>query len=286
MNRDTEQMTVRQVLQDCPQAEPIFQLFELSSDTESSLGEIAEQRCWPVEALLAALDTLGEEPTEDMEWQLHKAIIAFVRQHYHKTLGSELRHIDRALAEAMTTCPQEIERQLDRLGNTFGLLSRQLRVHVGVEEEFLFPEMCRRGHNGHPSERALAEMDQEHDLLNSCLQTIRDLTGEYSPPPSSPEPISTLYKDMETFDLKLQQHVAVEHDFLWPTRTRHQSTAVADTPPVSTAEHEGLLCPRTKKPCEEGLPNVCKKFWECVQNVIDERWDEAVRDQDPPNGSD
>jgi len=296
-------MTVDQVLRQYPKSETVFRLLDIPLEQDSTVASIAETRGWPANALAAALGSLPADKNDATDSdstapQLYKAIVSYICTHYHQTLDVELQHVETLFTNALATSRPDSREHLQKLRSVFARLGKQLRAHVTIEEDLLFPSLFREAWTGSAQEgigeqqgtldeMALREMDKEHDVLVSCLRDIRELTGCYGSASSEDGQLIELYEELKRFDLRLRQHAAVEHDFLWPTSAISQEAIAGQTwyALAPDVERQMRQCPWTQQPCEEGYPDVCSRFWDCAQKVIDERWSEATGDTDRSSGS-
>ncbi len=298
MVSDAMNMTVRQMLQQHPESEAVLRLLNIAPDVAVPLAHIADRRRWPADILPVVLASVraGEDdgsPSARVELRLRRSVVVYVRDRYHQPLRAELERIESLLDDAIASCAASLHDRIGRIRDVFMRLSKQLRVHVGIEEDLLFPSLHDDGQAGARTgagemsiaERALQEMDEEHDILDSCLRDISELTHGHTPASDDGEQVSVLYDELRMFELRLRQHAAVEHDFLWPT-TAHTGAAIETERtqvPDTDADVEERMCPRTQRPCEEGHPINCGKFWDCLQNVISARWREASEDVEHPS---
>ncbi len=302
MVSDATNMTVKQIIRQCPESGAVFRLLSISPDVELHLVQIADTRGWPADILPVVLESARATPKDDspsdrLKLRLHRSIVTYVRDRYHQPLEGELERIESLLADTVESCHPGSNDRIRRIRSVFMRLSKQLRVHVGIEDDLLFPNLYgdgrtgthRAGHGAGEvpvAERALREMDKEHDILDTCLQDITELTDGYAPASGDGRQIVALYEELRAFDFRLRQHVTVEHDFLWPTTARAGDVIETEPVPVSDtgADLKERLCPRTQQACEEGHPNICRRLWDCLQDVLDARWNEASRDTERPNG--
>jgi iron-sulfur cluster repair protein YtfE (RIC family) len=293
MVANSRNMTVGQVLQKCPEAEPILRKLCVSGEPDLTLARVALKRGWPEDILTTVL---GDDQVQPSDVEGHEAVVShmhgraiqYIQDHYHGPLQNELQKVESLLVKALNTRVGTLHDRLSQIRETFVALGRQMLSHVSIEEDLLFPYMrsgrrlrTKGSDDGETiAEKALHEMDREHELLKSCLGDIRRLTRNYHPEPDDHDVLIALYSELRRFDQKLEQHAAVEHDFLWPATETFLETSPADPLPLDHTSGE-RTCPRTGRPCDEGHPSTCTRFWHCLQTAIDARWNADAKASGP-----
>jgi len=280
MAYDIGNMTVKQIVGRWPETRGVFTLLEISCDLEVPATKLAEARYWPGDILPTVLSTAGEDQTVRLQMRIHCAVVAYVQDYYHEPLEDELAAVEELLADAVAFNNRNRDDLSHRLQSTFLRLGRQLRLHVSIEEQLLFPNLCEDSRGDFSvGEMAMREMDKEHDILKAGLVEITAMTNNYTPPGDHDEEMIALFEALKSFGIKLREHALVEHDFLWPTTVQAGETEEIGHVPVAPddAQLQQRLCPQTNQQCEQGHPSICTRFWLCLQNAVDDRWTNADR---------
>ncbi len=87
MVSDAINMTVKQIIRQCPESEAVFRLLSISPDVELPLEQIADTRGWPADILPVALACARATPKDDspsdrLERRLQRAIVTSVLDRY------------------------------------------------------------------------------------------------------------------------------------------------------------------------------------------------------------
>lgn len=115
---------------------------------------------------------------------------------------------------------------LDRIAELFRGVAEDLIEHMDREERVLFPYLRTLAH-GRPAGRPMfgpvaspiGKLEEEHRSAEAEFLMIRTLTDDYQAPPGSPE-LQASYDAIEALERDLQEHVAFEHDVLFPSAIR------------------------------------------------------------------
>lgn len=114
--------------------------------------------------------------------------------------------------------------QLERIAELFRGVAEDLIEHMDREERVLFPYLRTLAH-GRPAGRPLfgpvanpiAQLEQEHRSAEGEFQMIRVLTDDYRAPANGSPELQACYDAIEALDRDLREHVAFEHDVLFPS---------------------------------------------------------------------
>ncbi|MDD8061045.1 hemerythrin domain-containing protein [Shewanella metallivivens] len=119
--------------------------------------------------------------------------------------------------------------EIKPLAHAVNQLIAELMPHLMKEERILFPAIrslclgqpstCCFGHVGNP----IKMMQHEHDNAEHILQTIRQITNNYTPPEGACSTWKTCYRTLAEFDTDLQAHIDVEDTLLFSKTLNLQS---------------------------------------------------------------
>jgi len=104
-------------------------------------------------------------------------------------------------------CPHGLARHL-------AAMLESLESHMQKEEEILFP-MLRRG-IGVMAGGPIQVMEQEHEDHGASLAKLRQLTGDYTPPPGACRTWTALYLGLAQLERDLMTHISLENNLLFP----------------------------------------------------------------------
>lgn len=134
--------------------------------------------------------------------------------------------------------------ELISIAKTFGQISKELSYHMRKEEEILFPyimELSRSKQTGAKIDKPyfgsvnnpIKLMLVEHDSAGDALYTIRELTGNYTPPADGCETYKITFQELKAFEVDLHKHVHLENNVLFPKAVELEKEIFAGTASVN-----------------------------------------------------
>lgn len=282
---------VKELTDRYPHVRYVFDRFGISADLPISLSVAASQVRLPIELLLAALDHV----LDGAHVGLDKLILDYIETRHHTFLHRELPRLEK-LFDLVPDDDRYLAGALGELRAAFESLRVDLAEHLSIEEQILFPRLrdvdrYPRDHAADPDNRwetgrisAVAEMEREHELVDTTLKQMRELADDYTPPADASQQFIALYEALAALERDLLQHIHLENDFVWPVRPRYPARAQADRPAPAprTEDPAAFLCPLTDEPCKSGSPIVCSRFWSCVMAAMDQHR-AALKKGSPPS---
>lgn len=161
---------------------------------------------------IAASD--GAPTTERWDEKPLPDLIDFILTRFHEPLRRDLP----ALVEAAQrvervhgdkpTCPRGLAALLERV-------HAEIQQHLAKEEQVLFPAI-QSGSHGPQVHMPIRVMMQEHDDHGANLQQLRELAGNFVPPPEACATWRALYSGLETLEAELMEHIHLENNVLFP----------------------------------------------------------------------
>lgn len=117
--------------------------------------------------------------------------------------------------------------ELLALRETFAQLKQDLIPHMLREEQVLFPYIARMEeavNNGQELpppffgtvQNPVRMMAMEHDTAGDLLRELRQISGDYTPPPDACISYQTLYQTLAELEADLHQHIHLENNILFP----------------------------------------------------------------------
>lgn len=141
-------------------------------------------------------------------------LIELILTRYHEPLRADLpvlieaaQRVERVHA-AKPTCPKGLAAQLQRLDG-------ELQHHLAKEEQVLFPAI-RSGSRGHQVHMPIRVMMQDHEDHGADLAQLRELTGDFTPPPEACGTWRALYAGLAKLERELMEHIHIENNILFP----------------------------------------------------------------------
>ncbi len=297
------EMIVQDIVRDHAGEAWVFRRLGIDPNDTCTLAEAALKRGLSIEFLMAVLNrtsvvngVVWEGAGLSIQATLMNAIIEYIEERHHVFLRSELPRLEQLFDKAIKAHYRSHGSMLGALKTVFLSFKTKIEVHLGIEEEILFPRL--RNIERHTAGRespaeasgmsspisAIQEMKHEHESVEWALNEMRALTSEYTLPDDASDALTMLYERLIAVEADLQEHVHLENDLLWPVRPPKQGPVdvTIATEKGAPARHEvDLMCPRTNQPCQEGSPAGCSRFWGCVREVMQQRWAKANgRDND------
>jgi regulator of cell morphogenesis and NO signaling len=154
------------------------------------------------------------------------ALARHIVERHHAYVQRELPALNARLKKVVdkhgANHPETVEIQ-----QLFAALSHELLAHMRKEEQLLFPHIERveaAVRAGSPAPRAffgsvaapISRMLAEHDDAGELTARIRQLSGDYQPPPDACPTFQALYAGLRDFERDLHQHVHLENNILFP----------------------------------------------------------------------
>jgi regulator of cell morphogenesis and NO signaling len=108
----------------------------------------------------------------------------------------------------------------------FDELSQEMQEHMKDEEEVVFPmilDVYKKRMKGEEISGELREelrnqlslMENDHEGAGSLMQTIRNLSNDFTPPADACTTYRILYQNLEGFEKDLHKHVHLENNILF-----------------------------------------------------------------------
>lgn len=173
-------------------------------------------------------------PDEAPHWERAslRQLTGFICHHHHEYERRAIQEIRKVLAQLRAAPPPESQ-QLDKIANLFGLLAQETLFHLAKEEHGLFPRIERlesmsRGEvltspaapNRRREEATIRVMMEDHDAAGAMMRQIRQLSGDFTPPPGAGSQLRLLYRLLAEFERDLHRHVHLENNVLFPRALR------------------------------------------------------------------
>ena len=215
----TSNLTVSQIATEYPVSTRVFERYKINFCCGGSLAlaEACENRSLDPELVVAEIvkEVEGAQPRELESWNSRSdsELIAHILTNYHQPLEDELPRLD-FLATKVARVHGASSPPLLDLAYTVSQLKDELEAHFLKEEHVLFPAIL----NGEAEKLAcpIAVMEKDHEDVARFLSQIRELTGDFNPPPHACGSWRALWAGLEDLERSLHEHIHLENNILFP----------------------------------------------------------------------
>lgn len=231
-------MTVGRVVVEHPVTARVFE--RLGIDYCCGGGRTLREACEKKGLELGnVLDQLAREPVgsgdgEQRDWSAASAaeLMEHIESTHHAYLKRELPRLGRLVAK-VAAVHGEAEPALQEVRDVFSRLAQELAEHMAKEERVLFPwiKLLEAG-AGAPAgvTRPIAVMIHEHDDAGAALARLRELTRDYTPPPTACGSYRAMLAGLSELEADLHEHVHKENNILFPKATALEAAAAGAGP--------------------------------------------------------
>ncbi len=234
--------TVRELAVAVPGATRVFEQMGIDycCGGGRTLADACRQFRAPVEEVLRRLEAATREaaPSDNApDWQTASltALAAHIVETHHVFTREEFVRLERLLDKVCSRHGGN-HPELARLRELFLGLKQDLLPHMLKEEQVLFPYITRleeavsAGRDVQPPffvtvRNPVRMMMMEHDTAGDLLREMRQVTGNYSPPPDACISYQTLYQALRELEADLHQHIHLENNILFPRAVEMESQA-------------------------------------------------------------
>ncbi len=180
-----------------------------------TLGDACRRAGLDPDAVIAEIAAEGAA-TAPVRWDERPLpeLVDFIIRRYHDPLRADLpalieaaRRVERVHRDK-ESCPHGLAALLEQLDT-------EIRQHLAKEEQVLFPAL-RSGLGGGQLHMPIRVMMQEHDDHGAGLRRLRELAGDYQPPPEACATWRALYAGLDKLEAELMEHIHLENNVLFP----------------------------------------------------------------------
>jgi regulator of cell morphogenesis and NO signaling len=163
--------------------------------------------------ILREIESSIARPSIDWEHRPVAALIEYILVHFHEGHRRELpdliglaHKVERVHADKVNV-PKGLEAHL-------AAMHQALELHMQKEEQVLFPAIARG--QGRFLVAPTRQMELEHEEHGANLQRMRELAGNFVPPPEACTSWRALLLRCEQFEADVMAHVHLENHVLFP----------------------------------------------------------------------
>jgi len=236
----TATKTVRDYAIETPQTIPVFE--KLGIDFCCGGNRPLEEACAAanlnLDEVLRSLENAMAISPRPSERELRAGSLAELTAHivrtHHAFVRREIPQIER-LAEKVATKHGANHPELLHIRSVFRGVAQELMTHMMKEESILFPYIERM-------EEAVVErqpilpppfgtianpvrmMEQEHESAGAAFKAVRQASRDYAAPDDACVSYQAFYRELDTFEKDLHQHIHLENNVLFPRAIEMETT--------------------------------------------------------------
>jgi len=227
MNQIDTTSTVAQLVIDRPARARLFEQLGIDycCGGKKTLQQACEEKHLPVDTVIRQLLELEQTAVpEERDWS--QATLTELCEHivetHHDYLRRELPRLSdltRKVADAhRERCPE-----WDDVREVYENLRFELQLHMQKEEQVLFPAIMQMEQTNAPLRfhfgsvaNPIRMMEYEHDSAGQALQTLRQLTNNYTPAEDACPTTRAVLEALEALEKDLHLHIHKENNILHP----------------------------------------------------------------------
>ncbi|MDA0710909.1 MAG: iron-sulfur cluster repair di-iron protein [bacterium] len=193
---------------------------------KKTVDEVCQKKGIDAHALLATFEasllTSTEEPSVNPASMTLTELADHIVETHHAYLKTEFPRLDR-MTEKVAAVHGDKNESLYAVRQIFLALVEELTSHMMKEERILFP-MVRQMESTEPASafhcgsvgNPIRQMELEHDIAGSALETLNELTGGYTPPEWACNTYRALLDGLAHLESDMHQHIHKENNVLFP----------------------------------------------------------------------
>lgn len=168
---------------------------------------------------LSSFETAGPADWADMGLA---ELVDHIENVHHSYVHEEMPRLS-ALASKVNSVHGDRHSELAEVERVWSRLRNDLEMHLGKEEEILFPMIHQLVSAQGPMDfhcgslqNPIRVMTMEHDDAGELLAELRRLTSDFTPPADGCDSYKALYSGLEQFEKDLHMHIHKESNLLFP----------------------------------------------------------------------
>lgn len=220
---------VKQIVAAMPWSARIFEEFGIDFCCEGNLSveEACRRAGLSLDEIIRKLDEV-RSADHATEWDTASlsALMRHIVEKHHTFCRQELTRLGALFAEALRAQARECP-EIAKLQKCFAKMSSELLMHLGKEEQTLFPMIekmeqaaaCQQTLPRLPFgtiQNPIGMMVFEHDETGVDLTQMRELSMGFKMPPDADRSLQALYEGLKAFEIDMHEHVFLENYVLFP----------------------------------------------------------------------
>jgi regulator of cell morphogenesis and NO signaling len=222
----TSNQSIGEIVAIIPRASEVFKKFKIDfcCGGHRPLSEAIKEQGLDEHKVLDQLQKVYEETQKynkevDFREVQTTQLIDYIINTHHGYLGRALP----VISELVTTILKVHgagHKDLFKIHKLFHNLKLELEQHLIKEEALLFPLI--KEYDTQPSaellkqiQETIEETEEEHDAAGDIIKELREITKEYTMPADGCGTYERAYKELETLESDLFQHIHLENNILF-----------------------------------------------------------------------
>ncbi len=196
---------------------------------KKTLKEVCAQKGLDAELVESAILEIDKTPKGHSDnfndWDIDFLADYIVNKH-HKYVTNSIPMLTELCAKVVKV-HGEAHPELREISDNYFSVAEELLGHMPKEEQILFPYIKNlvRSKKAHLKfenppfetiENPVKIMENEHYLVGVRLESIKQISNNYTPPPNACTSYTVLYAKLEEFANDLQEHIHLENNILFP----------------------------------------------------------------------
>lgn len=220
-----EQMQVAQIVLDHSECAGVLMRYRIDYCCKGDLplGEACQKRGADVQAVLAdlagAIAERREPPGIDPREVPTQVLVDHIVKRHHRYLKESLPFLA-PLAKKVARVHGAHNGNLLGLSDVVEELSDALIPHIEREEQVLFPALVNGGKPREIVSAELSTMHEGHLEVSTMLERLRTFAQDFTVPDWACTSYTTLFRELQTMEADIFQHVHLENHVLMPRFAR------------------------------------------------------------------
>jgi regulator of cell morphogenesis and NO signaling len=231
--------SVRELVLEKPTAARVFEEFGIDycCGGNKSLVDACVAAKVKVEEVTATLAKPEPLPTE-RDWRSAplSELAQYIVNKHHSFTRDEIKRVVPLISKVVSVHGNN-HPELLQVQSLFQEMAQELTMHMGKEEQVLFPYIAKIDeavNSKRPLPAAMfgtvqnpvRMMMMEHESSGQALRKMREITNGYIPPPDGCVTYETLYHALEAFEKDLHNHIHLENNILFPRSVALEKAAL------------------------------------------------------------
>ncbi len=229
--KNINQLTINEIVSNDYRTALVLQAFGIDvccTGNQTILEACTTKKADPgqlIEKLLESMTSTSEENFDFKSWPL-SILTDYIETKHHSLIRDRIPIIMKFLQRVVKVHSAH-EPNLKKIKALFEDSMEDLQRHLKQEELIIFPfikkissDPVRKDLLFSPSYRKITELIfqlmAEHEVEGLCLEEIRKLSDDYTPPAYACNTYKVAFAMLQEFDISLQKHIHLESNILFP----------------------------------------------------------------------
>ncbi len=227
-------MTVKDIVVRHPETRPVLEKLGIDycCGGKIPLAQAVQRAGLPTDRVVADLnkavhDQEGGVAVKDWTTASATELADHIERTHHVFMKEQLPRLAGLLDKTLQAHGQRHGQMLKQLKHTFVSLKTDIEMHLGKEEQILFPlirqmDAYQQGQGLAPEVHCgtvanpIGQMEFEHDQAGQFLAQIRVITSDFQLPEDACETFRALYDGLRDVEADLHEHIHLENNILFP----------------------------------------------------------------------